>query len=87
MTDLRRRRLLLGLSGLALPAVTLARSLLQATPRQTPGPFYPPELPLDDDNDLTRIEGSDGVASGRITDLSGRLLDLKIGRASCRERV
>lgn len=49
--------------------------VLLPTPRQTPGPFYPEQLPLDDDNDLTRVAGRDGVAEGRITDLSGRVLD------------
>lgn len=76
MTDARRRRLLLGLSGLLLPGVPLARALLEPTPRQTAGPFYPVELPLDDDSDLTRVAGREGVAAGRIADLSGRLLDI-----------
>ncbi len=46
------------------------------TSRQSAGPFYPAELPLDDDNDLTRISGSETTALGRVTDLSGRLLDV-----------
>jgi protocatechuate 3,4-dioxygenase beta subunit len=76
VTDLRRRQLLLGLPGLLLPGAALAGSLLEPTPRQSAGPFYPTELPLDDDNDLTRISGSSGVASGEISDLSGRLVDV-----------
>ena len=72
-TDLKRRRLLLGMGGVLLPGV--ASALLEPTPRQSPGPFYPSTLPLDDDNDLTRIAGSDEVAGGEITDVSGRLLD------------
>ncbi|HCB12364.1 MAG TPA: intradiol ring-cleavage dioxygenase [Gammaproteobacteria bacterium] len=45
------------------------------TPCQTAGPFYPPQLPLDNDNDLVHAAGSNTVAKGTITDLSGRLLD------------
>ena len=45
------------------------------TPRQTAGPFYPPQLPLDDDNDLVHVRGQDKPARGLITDLTGRLLD------------
>lgn len=75
MTDQRRRRLLLGLAGLALPTATLARELLQPTPPQPAGPFYPAELPLDDDNDLTQVVGRGKRAAGRITDLQGRVMD------------
>ncbi len=70
----RRRELLLGVAGglLTLPAWSAARLL---TPRQTAGPFYP-DLPLlERDNDLTRIEGRSGIARGRISELSGRVLD------------
>ncbi len=45
------------------------------TPRSSRGPFYPRELPLDSDNDLTRVAGRSGVAGGDITDLYGRVLD------------
>jgi protocatechuate 3,4-dioxygenase beta subunit len=82
-----RRRLLLGLSGLLLPGS--AAALLSPTPRQTPGPFYPQELPLDQDNDLTRItSGADikPAAKGEITDLSGRLLD-RSGRPLANRRI
>jgi protocatechuate 3,4-dioxygenase beta subunit len=50
-------------------------NLRSPTPRQPAGPFYPLELPLDNDNDLTLIEGRKERAQGQITDLSGRLLD------------
>lgn len=74
-TDQQRRTLLLGLAATLVTPAALAAHL-QPTPSQTAGPFYPPELPLDDDNDLTRVRGAAGVARGRITDLTGRLLDL-----------
>jgi len=50
-------------------------AVMRPTPRQPAGPFYPVELPLDDDNDLVRVVGRDTVAKGSISDLSGRLLD------------
>lgn len=61
----------------AVPYSLWAGTLLP-TPRQTTGPFYPRgpgELPVDDDNDLTRIRGRDGRAAGRHTDLIGRVMD------------
>ena len=70
-----RRRLLLAAAGLAtaaLPGVAAARL---ATPQQMRGPFYPDRMPLDQDNDLTRLIDGD-PSQGEITDLSGRVLDL-----------
>src|SRR5436309_8475303 len=47
---------------------------LSRTPRMTEGPFYPPKLPLDTDNDLLIINDSITPAVGEITHLSGRVL-------------
>ncbi|MES9862176.1 MAG: protocatechuate 3,4-dioxygenase [Candidatus Thiodiazotropha sp. LLP2] len=71
--DNRRRTLICGAACLlTLPAH--AQDLL--TPSQTPGPFYP-DLPiLDQDNDLTRIAGRDGIAEGIISELSGHLVNI-----------
>jgi protocatechuate 3,4-dioxygenase beta subunit len=70
------RRLLLGALGCALVSPSaVANAIFPATPAQTAGPFYPPVLPLDDDADLTRVEGKPGQAAGQITDLTGRVLD------------
>lgn len=64
-------------AGLLLAApVKAVRPLLPTTPEQTAGPFYPVELPLDDDNDLTQLKGQSGRAKGQITDLAGRILDI-----------
>jgi len=41
------------------------------------GPFYPPQLPLDTDNDLLIVNNSITPAVGEVTHLSGRLLDGK----------
>ena len=70
-----RREVLIALAGGLVAAPALA-ALLQPTPRQTAGPFYPVELPLDHDNDLTRIQSLNGVAQGQITELTGRILAL-----------
>lgn len=48
---------------------------LTRTPRQTEGPFYPDHLPLDTDNDLLLIDDALTPAVGRVTHLSGRVLD------------
>jgi len=71
-----RRRFLRGLIGTAaLAAAPGWSATAMLTPRQTAGPFYPPELPLDDDNDLVHVTGQDKPALGEIADLGGRLLD------------
>jgi len=61
-------------AALASPFPALAAGLLP-TPAQSKGPFYPLELPLDQDNDLVQVLGRSGVAQGDILDLTGRLLD------------
>lgn len=50
---------------------------LTRTPRQTRGPFYPDQLPLDTDNDLIVINDALTPAIGEITYLSGRVRDLR----------
>src|SRR5690349_2929167 len=55
--------------GLFAEELALAR-----TPRMTEGPFYPPKLPLDTDNDLLIVNDSITPAVGEITHLTGRVL-------------
>lgn len=74
-TDSRRRRLVTGIAGLLVAGPVLG-ARLAPTPRQTAGPFYPEAPPLDDDSDLVRVAGQQGLARGRVTDLRGRLLDI-----------
>ena len=50
---------------------------LVKTPAQTEGPFYPDKLPLDTDNDLIIVNNSVTPAVGKISHLSGRILDAK----------
>jgi protocatechuate 3,4-dioxygenase beta subunit len=52
-----------------------AEELSRRTPSVEEGPFYPPKLPLDTDNDLIIVNDSITPAVGEITHLSGRLLD------------
>ena len=72
--QLRRHMLLGALASVAQPV--LAQSLLP-TPAQTEGPFYPDRLPLDQDNNLTVVDGRRAPAAGEITDLTGRILDAR----------
>ncbi|WP_316368501.1 protocatechuate 3,4-dioxygenase [Candidatus Thiodiazotropha sp. CDECU1] len=73
-----RRELLLNTASLAslslLPGASLSAALIE-TPRQTSGPFYPTRIPLDSDNNLVDVEGSESPAEGQVTHIFGRLLD------------
>jgi protocatechuate 3,4-dioxygenase, beta subunit len=75
MSGISRRHLIIGGAGLGATAPLLAQDLLQVLARSTPaqqlGPFYPTVRPLDQDADLTRLEGSGGIASGDIIDIFG----------------
>ena len=70
-------------AGVAFPG--WAKDLV-ATPAQMPGPFYPVLFPLDQDNDLTSVSGRTGVAHGVITNVTGRVVDVK-GRAQAGVRI
>ncbi len=73
---LTRRTALLSAGTALLTASPAARAAaLSPTPRQTLGPFYPPELPLDHDNDLVQVTGAATQAIGQITHVFGRVLD------------
>lgn len=48
---------------------------LLLTPPQQEGPYYPVEIPADDDADLTLVDGSETVALGQPLVLQGLLLD------------
>jgi protocatechuate 3,4-dioxygenase beta subunit len=58
-------------------AEELTRHTVTKTAWVEEGPFYPPRLPLDTDNDLIIVNDSMTPALGEITHLSGRLLDAK----------
>ncbi len=70
------------LGGLAVGAVAFSMpgafaEALMRTPRQTEGPFYPNNLPLDTDNDLLVINDAITRAVGEVTHLSGKILDAR----------
>lgn len=69
------RNFVVGAAGLWVPGAFA--ELLTETPRQTEGPFYPVDLPLDTDNDLIIVNDSTNPSLGEITHLSGRVLDSK----------
>jgi protocatechuate 3,4-dioxygenase beta subunit len=75
-----RRRFLRQVSlGAALFTVrgAFAEELTRKTATVEEGPFYPPKLPLDTDNDLIIVNDSITPAVGEIAHLSGRILDAK----------
>jgi protocatechuate 3,4-dioxygenase beta subunit len=77
MKALSRREILrAGMAGLGILATgrVFAEELMR-TPAQTEGPFYPVDLPLDTDNDLLIVNDGITPAIGKITHLSGRILD------------
>ena len=78
-TMLSRRHLLVGGVTLGATAPLMAQDLLEVLARSTPeqelGPFYPTVRPLDQDSDLTRIDGSGGTASGEIIDVFGTVFN------------
>ncbi len=63
------------LAGATLGASPAAASAQPATARQTEGPFYPTTEQSDRDADLTRVAGREGVATGEIVLVEGRVLD------------
>ena len=67
-----------GVGALALTAPlrhVLAKPVLPPTPEQTRGPFYPVMRPLEDDADLTTLNGATGRAQGQVIHLVGRVLN------------
>ena len=86
MTDHKRRKFILGMTGLIGASASGIAAALIPTPRQSAGPFYPKILPLDDDNNLTEVAGRTGKATGIISDLSGRLMDIN-GRPLSNMRI
>lgn len=87
--DLSRRRFVsatVAAVGLVMLGPHARAAALLLTPRQTAGPFYPRQLPLDDDNNLVMVAGKDELARGEIADIAGRILDTR-GRPVANARV
>lgn len=64
----------LALGGMAVVPMAWAAPR-RNTPSQVLGPFYPVEKPLDQDADLTMIDGKSGRAQGKVVHLMGRVLN------------
>jgi len=82
LADTRRgflRHLSLGAALFTVPgafAEELSKKTVTKTAAVEEGPFYPPKLPLDTDNDLIIVNDAITPAIGEITHLSGRILDV-----------
>ncbi len=76
-SQISRRQLLIGIgmAGIGLSVPGAFAQELDITAAQGEGPFYPDKLPLDTDNDLLIINDSITPAVGKVTRLSGRVLD------------
>ncbi len=76
---LSRRQLLVGGATLGAAGPLMAQDLLQVLARSTPeqelGPFYPTVRPLDQDSDLTQLNGRRVTASGEIIDVFGTVFN------------
>lgn len=79
MTVPCRRGVLMTLGGALVVASGPAAALATLTPRQTPGPFYPKDLPLDSDADLTVVQGHGAPSQGTPVDMVGTLLNAQGG--------
>jgi len=79
--EISRRRILkasAALGGLAVyGAAPLLAQQLDRTPSQIMGPFYPAQKPLDQDADLTMVQGKTGRAAGQVIHVLGRVLNTK----------
>ena len=73
----KERRALLGIitSGFAYIVSRPSIGATFLTPSQMTGPFYPNKIPLDHDNDLTRVVGYNGIATGDISHIVGHVLN------------
>jgi protocatechuate 3,4-dioxygenase beta subunit len=77
MLHTRRKFLGLLVAAAISSRVGAAAKALRPTPRQTAGPFYPRDFPLDSDNDLVHVAGRDGIARGIVSNVYGRIVDVQ----------
>ena len=63
-------------AGLLLGTRALASQLKPLTAESAMGPFYPLDMPVDSDADLTWVNGRSARAAGQVIELSGRVLDM-----------
>ena len=72
-----KRRTMIKNSVLGTAATVVSTSTLaqMSTPTEVEGPFYPVTSQKDQDLDLTRVKGKNGVAKGEIIEVSGQVFD------------
>lgn len=63
-------------AGLYTTRGLFAEQLMLPTPSSTEGPFYPDQMPLDQDNDLLILNDNITPAVGQVAHLTGRVLDV-----------
>ncbi len=71
----RRTFIKKGLLGGTLGLISASAFANRPTPEEAEGPFYPVFAQKDRDFDLTRIEGRQGIAQGRVIMIQGKILD------------
>jgi protocatechuate 3,4-dioxygenase beta subunit len=69
------QRALIGSAALFTVRGAFAEELTRKTARVVEGPFYPPKLPLDTDNDLIIVNDTITPAIGEITHVGGRVMN------------
>lgn len=74
---LTRRKALIGISSGLVVLASGARGQSKPTPTGDIGPFYPVAYRGDADNDLTLIRGRSGRATGKVIEVTGRVLDVR----------
>lgn len=57
----------------SLRSAAQTRAIMDATPRDAEGPFYPTRIPAEADADLTHVAGRTAPAKGTLLELSGRV--------------
>jgi protocatechuate 3,4-dioxygenase beta subunit len=72
-----RRALVASGASIALLSRVAEAADLPRTAAQTRGPFYPVELPLDRDNNLVNVVGRAQPATGQVTHVFGRIVDVE----------
>jgi len=63
------------IAGTITAAISLPSLAKSITPQEVEGPFYPITPQKDQDADLTKVAGQNGVAKGEIIEIFGKVLD------------
>lgn len=76
MKNISRRSVIKNtIAGTITAAISLPSLAKSITPQEVEGPFYPITPQKDQDADLTKVAGQNGVAKGEIIEIFGKVLD------------